>query len=122
MSLLMWDKPEKIMTTEEWRAISADSAPPGVYVSNMSHDDRLRWKAKKIGGGDPRVEIRKTVIPPPAGPIVNGRRNRRGSYAQMLVIVRPDGVTMSMNATAEFPHAEFTELIVAVTEARAALS
>src|SRR3954451_18558128 len=62
MTVLMWDKPEKVMTTEEWQSISADSAPPGVYVPNMSDDDKQRWKAKLVGkrAGYPHVEIRKT--------------------------------------------------------------
>lgn len=63
MNVLMWDKPAKIMTEEERAAAyQADGAPPGVYVPNMSDEDRRRWKAKKIGGDHPRVEIRKDTF------------------------------------------------------------
>lgn len=60
MSVLSFDKPKKIMATEQWKEISADGAPPGVYTSNMSLDDEMKWKAKLIKGKDARIEIRKT--------------------------------------------------------------
>jgi hypothetical protein len=61
--LLRWDKPEKIMSVEAWKDLSADSAPPGVYMPNMSQADAESWKAKLVGHkvGRPHVEIRKTV-------------------------------------------------------------
>lgn len=40
MPLLMWEKPERVMSKEAWKGISADSAPPGVYIPNMSNEDR----------------------------------------------------------------------------------
>jgi hypothetical protein len=103
-SVLMWDKPAKVMTTEEWQAISADSAPPGVYVPNMSDADRAAWKAKAIKGQDPRVEIRKTA-----------------GGTQVLIIVRPESVRMSMNGSATFTQEEWGELGTAVTEAAGAI-
>lgn len=105
MSILFWDKPKKAMPIEEWKAISADSAPPGVYVPNMSADDMNRWKAKLVGikKGEPRVEIRKTV---------------RGT--QMLIIVGLD-IRVSMNGTARMTFEEMDELHQAVQEARAKL-
>ena len=48
------------MTHEAWSSISADGAPPGCYVKNMSTEDGKKWKAKCIDGEDPRVEIRVT--------------------------------------------------------------
>lgn len=72
MSVLMWEKPEKVMDSTEWaESYVADGAPPGVYVPNMSEDDMLRWKAKLVGirTAYPRVEIRKSA------------------YAQILIIV-----------------------------------
>lgn len=106
MGVLRWDKPVKAMTDEEWRAISADSAPPGVYVPNMSEDDKRAWKAKAVRGRDLRVEIRKT-----AGP------------AQVLIIVRPGPqVWTSMNGTAHFTGAEWYELGQVVAEAAAVMS
>lgn len=66
MTTLMWDKPDRVQSVEEWKSWQADSAPPGTYVPNMSDADRARWKAKKVGfkAGHPQIEIRKdsTVI------------------------------------------------------------
>lgn len=115
--MLKWDKPEKIMTTAEWMAISADCAPPGVYTPNMSREDMLEWKAKYTGGRHPRVEIRKTVIG-------KDRRNEddyRQNYAQLKVIVDADSVRLSGNGTADFSVQEFAQLFLAVSEARVAL-
>jgi hypothetical protein len=104
VSILDWSRPPKAMTTQEWQAISADSAPPGVWTPNMSREDALKWKARRIGGDTPRVEIRKTVT--------------GGShYAQLLVVVTLEDVTMSMNGRAKFSMREFTELDQAVSEA-----
>jgi hypothetical protein len=120
MSVLMWDKPARAESTEEWKARSADGAPPGVYTPNMSDTDRRAWKARLIGGEDPRVEVRKTVTGTP-------RKSRHGSwnttsYAQVLIVVRADSVTMSANGTMEFSNDETSELFSAVAEARAALT
>lgn len=104
MSILDWSRPGKVMTTEEWQAISADSAPPGVYTPNMSREDALRWKARHVGGKHPRVEIRKTV-------------DGGSHYAQLLVVVTLEDVTVSMNGRAQFSMREFTELDEAVSEA-----
>ena len=41
---------------------SSDSGIAGTYVPKMSAADRLKWRAKLIGGQDPRVEIRKTTV------------------------------------------------------------
>lgn len=66
MTVLSWDKPEKVVSTEEWASWQADSAPPGTYVPNMSKEDMRKWKAKRVGfkSGHPQIEIRKdsTVI------------------------------------------------------------
>lgn len=99
MSILVWDKPPKTKTTEEHNDYYiADSAPPGVYVPNMSVEWQKAWKAKKIGGTDPRVEIRKST---------NG--------VQALIVVRRDGqVQMSMNGKATF---DITELATVLSEA-----
>lgn len=62
MTLLMWDKPKRIMSKEAWKDISADGAPPGVYTPNMSDEDQATWKAKLVGikSDNPMIEIRKT--------------------------------------------------------------
>jgi hypothetical protein len=119
MSILSWAKPPRAMPAEEWKAISADSAPPGVYVPNMSDEDAYRWRAKKIGGQDPRVEIRKTVT----GQVRKRKYGEYATYAQILLIVRPDGsVNVSMNGTADFSRTESDEMFAAVAEAREVLA
>jgi hypothetical protein len=61
MSILSFDKPKKISSTEEHnKKFSSDSGIAGTYVPNMSEDDKLKWKAKHITGEDERIEIRKT--------------------------------------------------------------
>jgi hypothetical protein len=103
--VLSWEKPARIIPAEEWQSITADNAPPGVYIQNMSREDTLKWKARLIGGQEPRIEIRKT-----AGP------------AQILIIVRPGEVRMSMNGTAVFRDGEVTEMHAAIMEAEAELA
>lgn len=62
MGLLSFEIPKKIKTTEEHNnTYVADSAPPGVYVPNMSEEDRCKWKAKHIKGENERIEIRKGI-------------------------------------------------------------
>ncbi|MBI2633021.1 MAG: hypothetical protein HYW78_01370 [Parcubacteria group bacterium] len=60
--VLMWTKPEKIMTEEERQEqFPSDSEIPGTYMPNMSSEDQKAWKAKLTGhrAGHPQVEIRK---------------------------------------------------------------
>ena len=61
MGILVWDEPEKAMPIEDWKELSADGAPPGVYTLNMSGEDAMKWRAKLTGTkrGNPQVEIRK---------------------------------------------------------------
>lgn len=107
MTVLTWDKPDKVLTTEAWKGISADGAPPGVYTPNMSDDDMLRWKAKLVGKttDEPRVEIRKTAQ--------NG--------VQMKIVVDHEGVLLSMNGTAWLRPREVKALQKAIGEALDAL-
>ncbi len=117
-TLLCWGNPKKIYSTEEHNdTYVADGAPPGAYVPNMGEDDKFRWKAKKIGGKDPRVEIRKTT---------EGRwcpvRMRYEGRAQALVVVRNPVlggpyVTMSANGKAEFDVAELKQAVDEAIEA-----
>jgi hypothetical protein len=114
MSLLSWDKPKKVRTTEAHNnTFVADGAPPGTYVPNMSDEDAHKWKAKKVGGKDPRVEIRVTV---------NGKArgsDRWGPSAAVLLVVRTDGtVVFSANGKAEL---KVEDLKQALDEAKIAL-
>lgn len=141
MSILMWEKPEKILSDEEWKAISADGAPPGVYTPNMSPDDARRFKAKvvKPKTGPRRVEIRVTVdgvqvvvmvaaepVPEPPRPTtsmsheesreawVAHSRWRNGTPAH-------SGFQMSMNGTVHASTEWWVDLTEAVAEARVVL-
>ncbi len=108
--MLSWEKPKKTMTTEEWNSISADGAPPGVYTPNMSKEDREKWKAKKIGGKDPRVELRK---------MTGGKVGKTSICANVLLVVRPNGsVVWSANGKSIF---DIGDIIMALKEAKDAL-
>lgn len=115
--ILSWDKPEKVMSTEEWQRISADSAPPGVYTPNMSTVDMAKWKAKYVSGKNPRVEIRKTVIGPFRPTKMPSPWETLRNVAQLLVVVDAATVRMSANGTADFEGWEFDQLHEAVAEA-----
>ncbi len=60
--VLMWEKPKKTQTTDQWaEGAGFDGGPTGGYQPNMSEDDARCWKAKMTGKklGFPQVEIRK---------------------------------------------------------------
>lgn len=87
MGVLVWEEIEKAMPIEEWKEISADSAPPGVYILNMSLDDSMKWRAKLTGTrrGNPQVEIRKSGL-------ING-------VLAVIVVSLGDGIMKSGNWT-----------------------
>ncbi len=124
MAILNFDKPKKINTTEDHNHMYASEAQAaGTYVPNMSEADQLSWKAKKVGGNDPRIEIRKTVQgfdPTLVGHQWGFPNPKQGSncHAQMLAIVRPNGaVIMSANARMAFERETWIELVQAIDEA-----
>jgi hypothetical protein len=116
--VLSWETPKKKMPVEDWKKISADGAPPGVYTPNMSKKDMLKWKAKYIGGTDPRVEIRKSF-----------HHSNGKSYpecvnygAQVLIVVRKKHndepqVLISTNGKMGMSLSDFFDLNEAVKEA-----
>ena len=131
--VVMWDKPERVISKEDWKAISADSAPPGVYTSNMSDEDMGRWKSKVVGAtlGSPQIELRKVF----SGSYkkLPGERWGSGFCANMLVIVATKGfqykgvkreesvdynVYISMNAGAAMTFVEYEEMQQAIQEAK----
>jgi hypothetical protein len=81
----------------------------------MSDEDRSRWKAKKVLGKDPRIEIRKTT----SG--VDPTLKYRGGHtsAQILLIVRPGSVIMSGNGRMVFDNKSWKELEQIVAAAKA---
>jgi|ERR1039457_5262157 hypothetical protein len=119
MSILTFDKPKKILSPSDPRA-----GQP--YALNMSTKDMNKWKAKKIGGDDPRIEIRKSIHG--HDPAIEKIRKTRGysdgkskepnASAQILLIVRSDGSTvMSANGRMTFDGKTWHELEVARKEA-----
>lgn len=130
--VLSWDKPPKAIPHEEWLAISADCAPPGVYTPNMSEADRYRWKAALAGQrtpGELRAEIRKSLGSEGtggSGTSANGWKGdpgkRRRTHAEALILVYEDGeVRMSANGQMAFSPQDWADLSLAVEEAREAL-
>jgi hypothetical protein len=62
LEILSFEKPKKVRSTEEHNGLfSSDPGVAGTFVPNMSKEDKLKWKAKHIGGNDERIEIRKTL-------------------------------------------------------------
>jgi hypothetical protein len=62
MSLIDFNKPKKIRSTEEHnKMFASDSGVDGTYVPNMSDADRKKWKGIHIKGTDERIEIRKSI-------------------------------------------------------------
>jgi hypothetical protein len=121
--ILSFDKPKKVRSADEHNAMhSSDSGVDGTYVPNMSAADMKKWKAKRIGGDDPRIEIRKTISG--KDPSLAKRNANRGYYgssgnvsAQVLIIVRKDRVVMSTNGRIAFDAKTWLEFIEAVNEA-----
>tara|TARA_R110000772_G_scaffold6250_8_gene21954 strand:- start:2796 stop:3197 length:402 start_codon:yes stop_codon:yes gene_type:complete len=123
---ILWEKPEKAMSIEEWKSLSADGAPPGVYTPNMSVEDMLRWKGTIIKGSNPRVELRKTFNKQNYKPYPNNTN----MFAQVLVIVSNKGlndihgcnVIMSMNGKCGMSFDELEEMQKVIEIGRIALS
>jgi hypothetical protein len=121
--VLSFDKPKKLRSTDEHAQMySSDTNVDGTYAPNMSEKDKLKWKAKHIGGDDPRIEIRKTVSgvdPTLAKKYANRGYTWAGSCsAQVLVIVRKTGVVMSGNGRMVFDNKTWFELGQVVEEAQ----
>lgn len=112
MKILSWEKPKKARSTEEHNeGHQSDTGIPGTYVPNMGDADKRTWKAKKIGGKRPRVEIRKTTDGP-------GLVDGKNTYAQMILVVTMDAVQFSSNGKSVM---SAEELMRAISEAREAL-
>ena len=103
--ILTWETPKKKRSTKDHNELYQTEEINGAYVPNMSKDDEIRWKAKRIGGKDLRIEIRKTTEGHFDG-------NRHEGSAQTLIVVRPNGtVMMSMNGKAEFDGLELKQVL-----------
>lgn len=102
MSLLSWTRPARELPREAHIAkYQSDTGILGTFVPNMSLEDRERWKAKYVGGEDPRVEVRKTQ-----------------HSTQLLLVVRRGGIlTLTTNGKIEGDLDLITNLLTAVQEA-----
>lgn len=123
-SLLSFEKPKKIRSTKDHnREFMSEARASGTYVPNMSEKDKTKWKAKKIGGDDRRIEIRKSIRG--FDPMIDKRNRERGYTrskencgAEILMIVRPDSsVVMSANGRMAFGCGQWKELQEAYQEA-----
>jgi len=122
--ILNFDKPQKLHTAEEHNKMySSDSGIAGTYVPNMSKEDQNKWKAKRIGGADERIEIRKTingvqllivVYKHPYHPV-------QPKYPQNFNRVewnkRHEDIQISMNGKLDMQYDEYLEMDTAIREA-----
>jgi hypothetical protein len=100
MNVLQWGKPKKARPAKEHTDMyQSDTNVPGTYIPNMSDEDNTAWKAKFIKHGDRRVEIRKNM------------------GAQVLIVVRQEGITISANGKMTMSVEEYINFIAAIREA-----
>lgn len=60
--ILDFDKPKKLTDSKTHnQTYQSDSGVAGTYVPNMSDDDNKKFKAKRVGGVDERIEIRVSL-------------------------------------------------------------
>lgn len=114
MGIISWEKPKKVNTTEEHnQKYSSDSGIAGTYASNMSNEDKKKWKGKMvINCPMPRVELRKTFM------------EYRGCYAQVLIIVsyKDPNILISTNGKIVMPYSGWNEFNLVIQEAMNELS
>jgi hypothetical protein len=130
MGILMWDKPKKAMSTENWKEISFEDGPSGGYVPNIAEEDLDKWRAKLVGktSASPQVEIRSSIGGAQLLIIVNlGGGYKYKSYVRKgeKLEGRWGGyetgginVHMALNGGAQFTFDEFAQIQQAVTEAK----
>lgn len=106
MTRLSWEKPKKLRPfSEHAQEYQSDTGIPGTYVPNMSLEEKSRWKAKYVGGDDPRVEVRVTI---------------RGIQVVMVIRSSSD-VELSMNGKLKGDYLVFSDFKAAIEEANARL-
>lgn len=130
MSVLSFAKPKKTQSVEDWKNISADGAPPGVYISNMSEEDKKKWKAKVVGSQSLnfQIEIRSEKTGSNLLAIVNGKMptkseaidesKPRWGHPKDPV---PHEIKLSANGPMLFSREAWDEFQKAVAEARLVL-
>jgi hypothetical protein len=118
MTILMWDKPARKVSVQEWKDdYGFEDGPAGGYIPNMSKADEKRWKAKLTGTklGFPQVEIRKTAGASQMTIIVN--LGQGYNYKQYKV---RDGINVhvALNGPAQMTFEETNEMHQAIQEAK----
>lgn len=120
MSLIDFNKPKKIRSTEEHNQMyMSDSGVAGTYVPNMSVNDMKKWKGIHVKGADENIQLRKTF-----------------HGVQLLIIVyknvrftdwsvnrdewcnRHNNVRISMNGKLDMTFEEYDELTKVIAEAK----
>lgn len=108
MPLLYFESVKKIRP-------AGDSAP---YESNISEQDRLKFRAKHIKGADERVEIRTGQFGSETLVIVCKNAKHHGRY---FAYDDHENIRISANGKMHFTFNDFALLNQAVQEARAVL-
>ena len=118
--ILSFEKPEKLRPTEEHNEMfSSDSGIPGTYVSNMSEEDELKWKAKHIKGSDERIEIRKTLECGTNIVIkVHKRCLTQDEYDTAPYSKKHKDIVMSVNGKMDMTNTEYLQMLSAIYEAQ----
>jgi hypothetical protein len=115
MSVLSFEKPEKLRPTEEHNNMHvSDSGIAGTYVPNMSNEDMKKWKAKHIKGEDERIEIRKSFGGAQALIIVY-KKSKKGDWRNR--VEGHEHVRISANNKIHMTFDEFNEFLEAMDEA-----
>lgn len=124
MSLIDFNKPKKIRSTEEHNKMhSSDSGVAGTYVPNMSDADRKKWKGIHVKGTDERIEIRKTIGGTQLLVIVyKNVRFTHWKENQAEWYKNHNNVRMSMNGKLDMTFEEYDELTKVIEEAKEILN
>lgn len=124
--ILSFAKPDRVRSVEEWKNDnSADGAPPGVYVPNMSKGDQLLWKAKVVGtrSGDHQIEIRSMAPGSNLVVIVNGSMPNRDKALryQKALEETPHSIKISANGPTFYTKELWEAFQKAISEAHSIL-
>lgn len=124
MSVLSFAKLKKVMTKEEHQSYTAEGAPPGTYVSNMSDVDRKKWKAKVVGSQSLnfQIELRSEKSGSNLLAIVNGKMPDYDPKEPFAWQGQPHQMKLSANGPMFFGPKEWDEFMAAVAEAHLVLT
>lgn len=120
MGILRWDKPPKTKSTEQWRSVQADGAPPGTYQPNMSAEDAATWRAELKGKTTDHcvVEIRRDL----GNALLLVKVARDGVIRDKYGDVNDGDIAISLNGTGYLTFDEWVELGQCVEEAAGVLA